>query len=231
MLMATLFDANREISFAIEDNGLRRGVDLYSLTAQQTNTLALLVRDLIIPAALQQRLDQPDLVAPVARDLAQLRAGEAAIRTKAEGAYAPLAEALLATDHIVALPQLAQQALDTGTVPIDAVVENSLGTNADTFGYLVFRDAISDEITERADDAKAAADARLQRYLVLALLATALAVAGHVGGVALDHPAPALARPPGPRPGRSTGCRRRCATSSRPRSARTCRCPAPGRSS
>ena len=175
MLMATLFDANREISFAIDDNGLRRGVDLYSLTAQQTNTLALLVRDLIIPAALQQRLDQPDLVAPVARDLAQLRAGEAAIRTKAEGAYAPLAEALLATDHIVALPQLAQQALDTGTVPIDAVVENSLGTNADTFGYLVFRDAIRDEITERADDAKAAADARLQRYLVLALLATALA--------------------------------------------------------
>ena len=175
MLMATLFDANREISFAIEDNGLRRGVDLYSLTAQQTNTLALLVRDLIIPAALQQRLDQPDLVAPVARELAQLRAGEAAIRTKAEGAYAPLAATLLATDHIVALPQLAQQALDTGTVPIDAVVENSLGTDADTFGYLVFRNAIGDEITERADDAKAAADARLQRYLVLALMATALA--------------------------------------------------------
>jgi signal transduction histidine kinase len=175
VLMATLFDANREISFAIEDNGLRRGVDLYSLTAQQTNTLALLVRDLTIPAALQQRLDQPELVAPVARDLAQLRAGEAAIRTKSQGTYAPLAEKLLTTDHIVALPQLAQQALDTGSAPITAVVENSLGTDAETFGYLVFRNAITDEITERAAEAKAAADARLQRYLVLGLLATVLA--------------------------------------------------------
>jgi signal transduction histidine kinase len=176
MLMSQLFDANREIAFSIDDDVLRRGVDLYSLTARQTDTLALLVKDLMIPGALQQALEDPALVRPVARELAMLRDTEQAIRTKAQGDYAPLADRLFATDHIVALPQLADDALDTGTIDLVGVVENSLGTDPETFGYLVFRDEVQAEIVDRAGTIKADADARLLRYLILSSVASALAV-------------------------------------------------------
>jgi signal transduction histidine kinase len=175
-LMQPLFDANREISFSIEDDGLRRGVDLYSLVAQQTDTLALLVKDLIIPAALGQQLDDPANVRLVSAELADLRAREQAIRTKAEGVYGPMAERLFATDHIVALPQLAQEAIDTGNIRLAEIIQNSLGTDPETFGYLVFRDDLQAEITHQATEARAAADARLLRYLVLGGMASVLAV-------------------------------------------------------
>jgi signal transduction histidine kinase len=175
-LMEPLFDANREISYSIDDDGLRRGVELYSLVAQQTDTMALLVKDLIIPAALGRDLDEPPNVRLVGSELADLRARERAIRTKADGVYGPMAERLLTTDHIVALPQLAQEALDTGNIRLAEIIQNSLGTDPETFGYLVFRNDLRAEITRQAAGAREAADARLRRYVILAVLASVLAV-------------------------------------------------------
>ncbi|HEX8804297.1 MAG TPA: ATP-binding protein, partial [Acidimicrobiales bacterium] len=172
-LMNTFFDANRQVILAIEDVDLRRGAELYDLSAHQTDVMAKLVRDLLLTALAGDAngLDEPTEISGVAQLLGRVRANEQLIRLKAEGAYRPMAERLFATDHIVQFPREVQAALDSGSPDVGAVLSTSTGDDAEAFGYTVFRNEVSEELQAQADDVRAAADARLRRYIVLAVVA------------------------------------------------------------
>jgi signal transduction histidine kinase len=178
-IMEQLFAADRQVARSIEDPDLRRGAELYDLSARQTDAVARLVRDLLLPAAAGEAngLDESGEISAVARVLAEVRANDAQIRLTAQGDYEPLASALYAADHVVRFPSLAESALETGEVDLTEVMAASTGPDPSAEGYTAFRADVSDMLRQQADDVRSAADARRMRYLALAILAIAVAVA------------------------------------------------------
>ena len=106
---------------------------------------------------------------------------------------------------------LAHQAIDTGQVRVCRRRWSSLGAREDDEGWNGFRTAVNDEITDRADElnADAARDASC-RYLAAGRPGPGVvAVRRHLAGVAVDHPAAAVAHRPGQGDGRASACPRR----------------------
>jgi signal transduction histidine kinase len=176
-LMTPLFDANRQVALAIDNAELRRGAELVDLSSRQTNLIAILTRDLLLAAISGNgKVDTPDEIQAVAQRLAQLRNNEQLITTKATGDYQPLAEALLSAEEIVKFPEVVDEALTTGTVDVVGVTTYSAGEDPETYGYTVFRQSVTDTLTGRADDLESAASARQRWYVILAVVALAVAV-------------------------------------------------------
>jgi len=177
--MRALWNANRQVTVSVENQQLRRGVELADLSARQTDVMAQLVRDLLFSQATGDAdgVNTPEEINRVARSLATVRANEKQIRLKAVGEYEPLAEALLTTDHIVEFPRLAEEALLNGRVDMIGVLNNATGPDADSFGYIVFRRAVDHQLEADARQIEADARARWQRYAILAALAFVVAVA------------------------------------------------------
>jgi signal transduction histidine kinase len=176
-LMTPLFDANRQVALAIDNAELRRGAELVDLSSRQTDLIAILTRDLLLAAISGNgKVDRPEEIQAVAQRLAQLRNNEQLITTKATGDYQPLAEALLSAEEVVKFPEVVDKALTTGTVDIPGVTTYSAGEDPETYGYTVFRQSVTDTLTERADDLESAASARQRWYLILAVIALAVAV-------------------------------------------------------
>jgi signal transduction histidine kinase len=175
-LMELLFAANRQVTYTIDDEDLRRGVEIYDLSAQQTDVMARLVRALIIPRVTgDQLINQGPEVRAIAEAASLLRSNSNAIRVKAQGDYAPLAEELFADGPLVDLPELADEAIATGTVDVGAVATASTGTVPELFHPTVFRDGVAEVLGGKAEDARAEADGLLQRYVILATVAVLLA--------------------------------------------------------
>ncbi|HEY8526973.1 MAG TPA: nitrate- and nitrite sensing domain-containing protein, partial [Acidimicrobiales bacterium] len=177
-IMDLLLAANRQVVDAIHDSDLRRGAELYDLSARQTDAVARLVRTLLLSAVAGEAngLDRPDEIGEVARGLAEVEAYDRQIRLVAQDDYAPLADELHAADHIVQFPREARRALETGEIDVAAVMASSTGPDPEREGYTAFRAAVSELLQEQADDVRSAADARRLRYLALALVTVALAL-------------------------------------------------------
>ncbi|HEY3000343.1 MAG TPA: nitrate- and nitrite sensing domain-containing protein, partial [Acidimicrobiales bacterium] len=177
-IMDAFFLANKRVALAIDDPDLRRGAELTDLSARQTDTIARLVRDLLLSTVggdSPDGLNSPPEIEDVARLLSQLRANEQLIVTKATGTYRPLAEALFSAEEVVKFPEIVDQALATGKVDLDGVLTYSAGTDPKTFGYTVFRKAATAELSQTADRLEAAATARQRWFGVLAIFAVVLA--------------------------------------------------------
>jgi signal transduction histidine kinase len=177
-IMDTLFAANRQVIVTIHDTELRQGAELADLSARQTDLLARLVRDLMVTTLSgdQDGVNQQTEVATIGRELGLLRNNENLIRTKARGAYRPLAESLFADDDVQRFPELVRAAIETGTFDLLDVAEASAGDDADSFGYTAFRNDVTAELERQASAAQDDADQRLQRYIALAALATLAAL-------------------------------------------------------
>jgi signal transduction histidine kinase len=176
-LMTPLFDANRQVALAIDNAELRRGAELVDLSSRQTDLIAILTRDLLLAAISGNgKVDTPDEIQAVAQRLAQLRDNEQLISTKATGDYQPLAEALLSAEEVVKFPEVVDEALTTGTVDIAAVTTYSAGEDPETYGHTVFRGGVTDTLTGKADDLESAASARQRWYVILAIVALAVAI-------------------------------------------------------
>jgi signal transduction histidine kinase len=180
-IMRPFFDANKRVALAIDEPELRRGAELTDLSAHQTDLIAALVRDLLLAQVGGEAPDgvnSPDEIAGISRRLAELRANEQLIATKATGAYRPLAEDLFSSEEIIEFPELVDEALATKSVEIGPVMTTSAGEDPETFGYTVFRTATTETLRDQAADLEAAASARQRWFAVLA--AVTVLVAGLV---------------------------------------------------
>ena len=177
-IMDTFFAANKRVALAIDDPDLRRGAELTDLSARQTDTLARLVRELLLAFAGGESpdgLNSPAEIASVSRLLSQLRENEQQIVNKATGDYRPLAEDLFASQEVQNFPPLVDDAIATGNVQLDAILTNAAGENPETFGYTVFRNESTSELSRTADELEAAATARQRWFAVMALVAVFVA--------------------------------------------------------
>jgi signal transduction histidine kinase len=180
-IMRPFFDANKRVALAIDEPELRRGAELTDLSAHQTDLIAALVRDLLLAQVGGEAPDgvnTPAEIAGISRRLAELRANEQLIATKATGPYRPLAEDLFSSVEIVEFPKVVDEALATETVEIGPVMTTSAGEDPETFGYTVFRRATTETLRAQAADLEAAASARQRWFAVLA--AVTVLVAGVV---------------------------------------------------
>jgi len=174
VLMDDLFAANKRAALAVDDPELRRGAELIDLSGRQTNLIAILVRDLLLAqvgGTAPDGVNTAAEIAPIAQTLGQLRSNEELIDTKATGRYRQLAADLFAAEEIVRFPQVVDESIASGQVNLDDVVTYSAGEDPETYGYTVFREGVSQALTERADDLEAAASARQRWFLVLAATA------------------------------------------------------------
>jgi signal transduction histidine kinase len=177
-VMATLAGTNRRVALAIDDPTLRQGTELIDLNSQQTNLVAILVRDMLLA---QVGGDSPDGVTTsaeisrLARNLGQLRTNWSSMRAAGTGRYAPLVEDLVTSEQAEMFPQVVEESIDTGTVKIDDVMAYSTGDDAETLAYNVFSDEVERVVREEADNLEQAAQARQLWFLALAVLAVAIA--------------------------------------------------------
>ncbi len=177
-IMDTFFAANKRVALAIDDPDLRRGAELTDLSARQTDTLARLVRDLLLAFAGGEHpdgLNSPAEIASVSRLLSQLRENEQQIINKATGDYRPLAEDLFASQEVQNFPPLVDDAIATGNVQLGEILTNAAGEDPETFGYTVFRNEATAELSRTADALGAAATARQRWFAVMALVAVFVA--------------------------------------------------------
>jgi signal transduction histidine kinase len=183
-LLDALFDANTAVALAVDNPDLRRGAELIDVTARQSDVLAKLVTQLVVAGAGGDAdgLNTPAEIARIAALRAELAANEQAIAANPSPTYRPLVEDLFANEPVQQFPKVVDAALQTGTVSIPEVLRTVTGDDIEKFGYIVFRNEVSDEIRHKADALTSAAETRERVYLGFAGLAILLAavVAGLV---------------------------------------------------
>jgi signal transduction histidine kinase len=175
--MAPFFEANKQVALSIDNPELRRGAELVDLSSRQTDLIAQLTRDLLLAAiGGDGKLNQPQEVSAVAGRLGQLDTNKDLIQTKATGDYALLSGSLFHSEEVREFPDVVEAALETGDVDVDGVIRYSAGEDPETYGYTVFRGAVTDELASKADQLESDAVARQRAYLVLAALALGVAI-------------------------------------------------------
>ena len=175
--MTPFFDANKQVALSIDNPELRRGAELVDLSSRQTDLIAQLTRDLLLAAiGGDGKLNQPEEVSAVAGRLGQLKSNEDLIQTKATGDYELLSGSLFHSEEVEEFPEVVETALETGEIDVDGVIRYSAGEDPDTFGYTVFRGAVTDELASKADQLESDAVSRQRAYLLLAALALGVAV-------------------------------------------------------
>ena len=176
-IMTRLFDANRQVALEIDDPDLRRGAQLIDLTARQTDLHAKLAELMILAAVSGDGINTSKEIASISALRSELSDNEKAIRTKAAGAYQPLVDTLLSTDHIQQFPQLVDDALSSsdGSVNTEAVLSTAAGPSAEEFGYTIFRKAVADELRSETNAKTNSAEQRVWLFRLLALAAVLVA--------------------------------------------------------
>jgi signal transduction histidine kinase len=178
-IMNRIYAANAVVVPTIANSDLRRGAELADLSAHQRDLTARVLRELLRAQfeGAKDGINESAEVSGLARVLGALRRNAAAIRTKADGPYAELADELFAKDHIKQYPELIQETIDTGVIDIGKALNTSTGNESGEFGYTVFSKQVNEQLLADADAVRADADARFRMYGLLGLLAVALALA------------------------------------------------------
>ena len=171
-----LFEANRRVSLIVTEPVLQRGAALVDQSLRQSDTIALLTYGLVVAtlAGDADGINTGEEFVNIASLLRDLRAGEQIIRLNGEGDYAPLVEALFASEHIRVFPELVESALDSGAPDVRGLFANA--GDEDAFGYDKLRAAAEDRIEQAVDDINSDAR-RTQTTFTLVGLAVLLALA------------------------------------------------------
>jgi signal transduction histidine kinase len=168
-LVNQLFDANRQVSLAVNDLELRRGASLVNLANRNSDTVARLTRTLVV-ASLGgdgDGINTSDEITRVAELLNQLRRNEVSIRENGVGVYRPYVEALFASDHTQRFPAAVQTALDTTVVDITQLLGNA--GDRDAFGYDDLLDRSRDELASEAAELTSDAEWTRNLYTIFGL--------------------------------------------------------------
>jgi signal transduction histidine kinase len=176
-LITSLFDANRQVSLAVNDPDLRRGAALINLSTRQSDTVALLTREVVFSAVAGDAdgINTPPEISRVAQLLNQLRRNEATIRENAVGDYRTYVEQLFAAEHTQQFPQTIETALQNGTVAIGDVLGNA--GDREAFGYDSLLEAADRELQSQARDLKSDAGRTETLYTAFGVLMLLLAAA------------------------------------------------------
>ena len=169
-LITELFDANRQVSLAVNDLVLRRGAALVNLTTRNSDTVAVLTRTLVMSAVAGDRdgLNTPGEITRAAELLSQLRRNEASIRENGVGVYREYVERLFAAEHTQRFPAAVESALETGVVDMGTLLGNA--GDREAFGYDDLLRAVTSELEREADALKDDAQRTEQLFLVFGVV-------------------------------------------------------------
>jgi signal transduction histidine kinase len=169
--------ANRQVALSLGDPELRQGAELVELNGQQTNLVAVLVRDQLMAAFGNEAngLDTPEEISTVARNLSDMRDNWDRMVSGGGGRYAPLVEDLLAAEEVQRFPQVIEESLQTGDVNVADVITYAANDDPETLAYTVFARQVEDIVRERSAELEDAATARQRWFGVLAVVAVVLA--------------------------------------------------------
>jgi signal transduction histidine kinase len=177
-IVTGLFDANSQVTLAVDDPVLRRGVELTDIASRQTDMIARTIRSFVFSGLSPGALDQPDEVAEASGLFGQVLINLAQAQSLGTGIYEPLASELKRESDATGFVALAQQTLDeAGTgkpVPIEGFLDTvSIDQDQSWYG---FRHSVEDTVLNRADELNDAATRTMIWFLVLAGVAAAVAL-------------------------------------------------------
>jgi hypothetical protein len=172
--MDLLFEANRRVVEAIGDPRLRRGAEIIDISTRQTDIIARLVAEMGASLGRSGALREPDRMVSVSMLLHTLQANHAQIELYAVGDYGPPTAKLRAADQVALFPRLVDDALTTGEVHLDELLDAGAGGEAGSSDYVEFREAAAAILRTSAEGQEAAAAGRARRVLASTLGALVL---------------------------------------------------------
>ena len=178
-LVQLLSDRNSVLSTEIEDEQLRRGVELIDRSGREIDLVARLVRLSLLTATTgDHRLTGPDEIARAADAVdASLRSHERVLQL-ATGPYEAAGENLKEETDATGLLKMGPKLIRTGNVDVQGMLKGiSLRKDESYYGFL--RD-VSKIVQDRADHLNQAAQNRSRGYLAAAALVILAAVAAIV---------------------------------------------------
>jgi signal transduction histidine kinase len=177
-LIDALADPTTELSRAIEDGDLRRGVVLTDLASREVDRIAEAVREsLLLEVQGDGKADDPQEMRRASLMQDETERGHDAIMDVASGPYEELGEKLDSETQATGVRQIFRDLVATGEVNVPALLEAV--SIQDDESYYGFIHDVSGLIRERADVLNAEAAASQRLVLLIAaflLLASALAV-------------------------------------------------------
>ena len=173
-MIGTLFASHDRFSLMVDDAALRQGEDLVHYSSHAGDAVAQLVERLLFWGSSPGGIDQPEEAARVAEAARDVERNNAVVRDKGTGPYTQAADTLLASPRVTGVLDYADQAIRTGQVDPDALLEvTPLGPEG---GYAAFRDQVAGVLDNEATRLADAADARRRLYWAAALVVLAGAV-------------------------------------------------------
>ncbi|HEY2996923.1 MAG TPA: HAMP domain-containing protein, partial [Acidimicrobiales bacterium] len=175
-LVKALANQNSILSATIEDDQLRRGVQLVDLSSREIDTIAQFVRvSLLAGVTGDRRLADSGEIAEAGALISGALSGHQHILDLSTGHYAAAGHDLKVESQATGLLDLGPKMVLTGQVDIPAMLRGiSIGNDQSYYGYV--RD-VSAVLQQRADDLNAAAQRRSRWYVAAAGLVIAAAVA------------------------------------------------------
>nr|MBO2504129.1 HAMP domain-containing protein [Thermoanaerobacterales bacterium] len=168
------FDATTRISLAVDDPELRQGTELADAAAREYETMSLLLNRVIGYATTSPGgLDQPQEIADVSILHARFRL-LADTLTSGTGPYAEIADQYFPHELVANVNEQVDRAVTTGQFDLGVLLD---AVNVpEEEGFLIFQEAIKDEIEARSNELESAAERRQQLFLLLAAVVVGAAV-------------------------------------------------------
>jgi signal transduction histidine kinase len=176
-IITGLFDANTQVALTIDDPVLRRGVELTDLASRQADVIARTIRSLLLAGVTgdAQLKDSPE-IAEASGLFSQVLANDAQAHSLGVGVYEPAARRLKEDNDAMGFIPLAQKTIDDAPGPVPVVdILDTVDVDRSS-GWYGFRSRVQDVLVDRADDLNAAADRMRMWFIVLAVVAVAVAV-------------------------------------------------------
>ncbi|HEY8525629.1 MAG TPA: ATP-binding protein [Acidimicrobiales bacterium] len=176
LLVGALADPTTRLTSSIEDEELRRGVQLIDMASRELDRIARFVRLALLQAvrgdgriAGREEVQEASL-AQSEGDRAHLQIVELA----SHGRYRALGEELEVESEETQVRQIMRQIVRTGEIPVDALLAGiSISDDESYYGFL---HDVSEVLRDRADELNAAALARQRRFLTVAAIVLVVAL-------------------------------------------------------
>jgi signal transduction histidine kinase len=163
------------VTSGIDDEDLRRGVQLIDLASREVDRIAQFVRFALVASVTDdQRIAGPDEIAEAARAQSAAERGHLHILELATGTYRDLGEELRVESDATRFLEISADVVRTGDVDVAGMLEAiSISDDESYYGFL---HDVSNELRERADRLNNAALSRQRWFMALAWLALAVAL-------------------------------------------------------
>ncbi|HKH05563.1 MAG TPA: ATP-binding protein [Acidimicrobiales bacterium] len=176
-----LFETNTRVALAVDDPTLRRGAELTDMATRQTDTVARLIRLMLLDFARPDddgttpgTVDEPTEVAEMSAAYGQLMNTRETINSLGTGVFEDATVQMNEESDATGFIPLVETALADGTVDLEQTLATvSIPEDYSLYGYPA---NLATVIDQQADELNNAAQTRQQWYLALAALAVIVAL-------------------------------------------------------